>query len=74
MQTISKNFKDHEIKGVSYDENGNKVIYLKEGVRRKRYNDHLNDDEMHHINEQVIFLEKINKFYLLTGTSPITEE
>ena len=72
MQTKSKNFKDHEIKGIFY-ENDNKVVYLKEGVRRKKYNDHLNDDEMHHINEQVILLEKINKFYLATGTTPLTD-
>jgi hypothetical protein len=72
MQTKSKNFKDHEIKGIFY-ENDNKVVYLKEGVRRKKYNDHLSDDEMHHINEQVILLEKINKFYLATGTTPLTD-
>lgn len=72
MQTKSINFKDHEIKGIFY-ENDNKVVYLKEGVRRKKYNDHLSDDEMHHINEQVILLEKINKFYLATGTTPLTD-
>lgn len=70
MQTKSKNFKDHEIKGILPDGS----IYLKMGVTRKKYNDQLDYEDMDHINEKLIMSEKINKFYLLTGTSPITEE
>lgn len=67
---MSKNFKDHEIKGVFPDG----TIYLKMGVTRKKYNDSLDYEDMDHINENLLLLEKINKFYQLTGTSPITEE
>lgn len=70
MQTKSKNFKDHEIKGVLPDGS----IYLKMGVTRKKYNDKLDYESMDHINDKLIMAEKINKFYLMTGTSPITEE
>lgn len=70
MQTKSKHFKDHEIKGILPDGS----IYLKMGVTRKKYNDQLDYEDMDHINEKLIMSEKINKFYLLTGTSPITEE
>ena len=31
-------------------------------------------EDIDHINEKLIMSEKINQFYLLTGTSPITEE
>ncbi len=70
MQTKSKNFKDHEIRGILPDGS----IYLKMGVTRKKYNDKIDYDDMDHINEKLIMSEKINQFYLLTGTSPITEE
>jgi len=70
MQTKSKNFKDHEIRGILPDGS----IYLKMGVTKKRYNDKLDYEDMDHINEKLIMSEKINQFYLLTGTSPITEE
>lgn len=66
----SLHFKDHEIKGILPDGS----IYLKMGVTRKKYNDQLDYEDMDHINEKLIMSEKINKFYLLTGTSPITEE
>ena len=70
MKTKSLHFKDHEIKGILPDGS----IYLKMGVTRKKYNDQLDYEDMDHINEKLIMSEKINKFYLLTGTSPITEE
>lgn len=70
MKTKSKHFHDHQIKGILPDGS----IYLKMGVCKKRYNDQLDYEDMDHINEKLIMAEKINKFYLLTGTSPITEE
>lgn len=69
-QFKSKNFLDHQIKGVLPDGS----IYLKMGVCKKRYNDKLDYEDMDHINDKLIMSEKINQFYLLTGTSPITEE
>jgi len=70
METKSKNFKEREIKGILPDG----TIYLKMGVTRKRYNDQISYEDMDQINQNLINLENINKFYLLTGTSPITEE
>ncbi len=70
MQTKSKNFKDHEIRGILPDGS----IYLKMGVCKKRYNDKLDYEDMDHINEKLIMSEKINQFYLLTGTSPTSED
>lgn len=67
---MSKNFKDYQIKGILPDGS----IYLKMGVCKKRYNDQLDYDDMDNINDKLIMLEKINKFYLLTGTKPITED
>ena len=69
-QFKSKNFQDYQIKGILPDGS----IYLKMGVTKKHYNDKLDYDDMNHINDKLIMAEKINKFYLLTGTSPITEE
>jgi hypothetical protein len=70
MRTKSKNFNDSQVIGILPDGS----IYLKMGVCKKRYNDALDYDDMSHINEKLINSEAINKFYLLTGTSPITEE
>ena len=70
MRTKSKNFNDHQIIGILPDGS----IYLKMGVTKKHYNDKLDYDYIDHINDKLIVAEKINKFYLLTGTSPITEE
>lgn len=64
--TISKNFKDSEIKGVMYID-GKKVLYLKEGVKRRKYiEETLNVDESileTHINKQLINYQKWEKFY-----------
>lgn len=57
--TISKNFKDSEIKGVMTIDD-KKVLYLKEGVTRLKYNDSLSDYDMDHINHGMIFLERYN--------------
>jgi len=70
MKTKSKNFSDHQIKGVLPDGS----IYLKMGVTKKHYNDKIDYEDMDQINEKLIMTERINKFYLLTGISPITEE
>jgi len=70
MKTKSKHFLDHQIIGILPDGS----IYLKMGVTKKHYNDKLDYEDMDHINEKLIMSEKINQFYLLTGTSPITEE
>jgi hypothetical protein len=44
------------------------------GVTRKHYNDKLNYEDRDQINDKLLMAEKIAKFYLFTGTSPITEE
>lgn len=69
METKSKNFKEREIKGILPDG----TIYLKMGVTRKRYNDQISYEDMDQINHNLINLENINKFYLLTGTSPVLD-
>jgi hypothetical protein len=54
---------DSEIKGIMYID-GKKVIYLKPHVKRLwRYNDHLLEDKMDHINHKRIFLENLAKYY-----------
>jgi hypothetical protein len=70
MRTKSKNFNDNQVKGVLSDGS----IYLKMGVTKKHYNDKLDYEDMDQINDKLIMVEKINKFYLLTGLTPITEE
>lgn len=64
--TISKNFKDSEIKGVMYID-GKKVLYLKEGVKRRRYiEDTIGVDESileSHLNTQLLNYQKWEKFY-----------
>lgn len=60
MQTKSKNFKDHEIKGIL----PNGSIYLKMGVKRKRFNDSIDPDQLEsHINYDLINFEKAEKYY-----------
>lgn len=61
-KTISKNFYDHEIKGV-ITINGQKVIYLKDKVVRKRYFDFPDDDYVEHLNQQLINAERLQEFY-----------
>lgn len=66
MQTKSRNFKDHEIRGILPDGS----IYLKTGVKRKKYNDDLSDEDMDHINQQLIHAERLSEsLKLLFGTS-----
>ena len=54
---LSKNFRDDQIKGV-LEIDGKKVLYLKEGVRKKSYGDHLDDRQMDHINHIIIHFER----------------
>lgn len=54
---ISKNFRDDQIKGI-LEIDGKKVLYLKEGVRKKSYGDHLDDNQMDHINHTMIYFER----------------
>jgi len=56
MNTYSKNFKDYQIKYVTY-EDGKKVIHLKMGVKKRWYGDHLNYDSM----SQIINIDTIFK-------------
>ncbi len=57
---MSKNFKESEIKGILPDGS----IYLKEGVKRKKYNDTLEPDELEpHINYELLNFEKAEKYY-----------
>lgn len=65
MQTKSKHFKDHEIKGVTY-EDGKKVIHLKDGVRRKRFKEDMFVTELtlsSQLNHELINYEKWENFY-----------
>lgn len=60
MQSKSKNFKDHEIKGILPDG----TIYLKMGVTRKRYYDYIDPNQLEsHINYDLINFEKAEKYY-----------
>lgn len=60
MRTKSKNFKDHEIRGILPDGS----IYLKDGVTRKRYNDSIQPEDLDpQINYDLINFEKAEKYY-----------
>lgn len=64
--TISKNFQDHEIKGVMYID-GKRVLYLKDGVKRKWYPEDMGNPSPHrmepHLNMELIRYERHKKFY-----------
>lgn len=63
MQEISKNFKNNEIKG-TINVDGKKVIYLKEGVKRKYYNDSIDPEELEsHLNQELLVYQKAEKYY-----------
>ena len=59
---LNKHFSESEIKGYMMID-GKKVLYLKEGVIRKRYNDHLKGDEIPHINQELVNFESYDFFY-----------
>lgn len=62
-RTLSKNWFDHEIKGIMYID-GIKVIYLKPSAKRLwRFNDHLLENQMDHINKHLIIKEQIELYY-----------
>lgn len=75
--TISKNFKDSEIKGVMYID-GKKVIYLKEGVKRRFYHGDLPTWYMEHpshINHLLLFFKKYeDTMKMLYGGDDFSEE
>jgi hypothetical protein len=61
--TQSKNWMDSEIKGIMYID-GKKVIYLKPHAKRLwKYNDHLLEDEMDHLNKRLIAVERLQYFF-----------
>jgi len=62
MNDNSKHFSESEIKGYMMID-GKKVVYLKEGVIRKKYNDHLKGDEIPHINQELVNFESYDFFY-----------
>ncbi len=60
LKTLSKSYFNDEIKGILADG----TIYLKEGVKRKRYNDSIDPDQLEsHINYDLINFEKAEKYY-----------
>ena len=62
-KTLSKNWYDHEIKGIMWVD-GKKVIYLKSNVKRLwRFNDYLVENQIDHINKQRIHQDKIEEYY-----------
>jgi hypothetical protein len=61
-KTISKNFYNDEIKGV-LEIDGRRVIYLKERVIRKRYYDWCDDTQLSQLNQQLIDLQRYEKYY-----------
>ena len=60
---MSKHFKPEEIIGyLTID--GKKVTYLKQGVKRNpRYQDHLIDDMMDHLNHSLIWIKRWEEYY-----------
>ena len=63
MKTKSKHFKDHEIKGIL----PNGTIYLKEGIKRKHYNDNVDPDSLEsHLNQELINYQKHIEFMKYT--------
>lgn len=62
-KTQSKNWFDHEIKGITYVD-GKKVIYLVSSAKRQwKYNDHLLEEHMDHLNKRVIAIERLQWFF-----------
>lgn len=60
MQTKSKNFKDHEIRGILPDGS----IYLKTGVKRKNYNDSIDPNSLEsHLNQELLIMKSWEDFY-----------
>lgn len=60
---MSKHFKPEEIIGyLTID--GRKVTYLKQGVKRNpRYQDHLIEDMMDHLNHSIIWIKRWEEYY-----------
>lgn len=57
------NFKESEIIGYLYID-GKKVTYLKQGVKRKRFNDSLDPEQLEpHLNQELINYQKGEYFH-----------
>lgn len=67
---ISKNYRDSQIKGVLYID-GRKVLYLKDGVKKKWYAEDIDNPKPHklesHLNMELLSYEKRIEFYQLLG-------
>ena len=60
----SKHFNEDEVKGYM-NVDGKRVVYLKEGVKRKRYNDNADPEKMEQLNQEMISYEKWTLYYQL---------
>jgi hypothetical protein len=68
----SKHFTEDEIKGITM-EDGKKVVYLKPGVKRLKY-DYVSDDIMCQINQQLAGFERYLKTMDKLGINNQLEE
>lgn len=68
--TISKNFKDSQIKGILYID-GRRVLYLKDGVKKKWYPEDIDNPSIYilesHINKELVSYQSQIKFMELMG-------
>lgn len=68
--TISKNFRDSQIKGVLTID-GRKVLYLKDGVKKKWYAEDVNNPSVYklesHLNHELISYQSRKKFMEVMG-------
>ncbi len=66
MKTLSNNFYNDEIKGI-LDVDGQKVIYLKEGVKRRRYIEDMStplpEELDSQLNTELLNFQSMEKFY-----------
>lgn len=63
-RTISKNFNDDQILGITYDSNGKKEIHLKMGVRKKYNPGYIDYDDCH---QRIALLDQLENYRELTN-------
>ncbi len=63
----SKNFKDEEILGITI-EDGKKVVYLKQGVKRSYKYDYLKEEDISHLNHELLAYQRYLKLLNRIGT------